>query len=157
MKCVGTVPPMAMQGMRCSARMQTASDTMPQRGFPTIGRLAEFWRSWRVDGATFSPSLRKKFTPVHGKQRNPCTQNPNPNSLRTRFPASSSFGSFISFAICCLLLLLIDYNSPFRVRSDLLVEALGRKERHRDREIIADKGKGIHGYAFLWSFASFYS
>ena len=71
---------MAMQGMQCWPPMQTASETTLYRGFPTMGRLIEFWRSWRVEGATLRPSLRKKLMAVHGKHLNPCTQNPSPSS-----------------------------------------------------------------------------
>ncbi|KAL6332108.1 hypothetical protein AAG906_020790 [Vitis piasezkii] len=45
-----------------------------------MGRLTEFWRSWRVEGAALRPSLRKKLMAVHGKHLNPCTQNPSPSS-----------------------------------------------------------------------------
>jgi hypothetical protein len=46
-----------------------------------MGRLAEFWRSWRVEGSTLSPSFTKKFIAIHGKHLNPCTQNPKTSIL----------------------------------------------------------------------------
>ena len=70
---------MAMQGMQCWPPMQTALETTPYRGFPTMRRLTEFWRSWRVEGAALRSSLRKKLMAVHGKHLN-CTQNPSPSS-----------------------------------------------------------------------------
>lgn len=55
-----------------------------------MGRLAEFWRIWRVDGSTLIPSLRKKFTPIHGKHLNPCTKYPIPSSNFLFLPISPS-------------------------------------------------------------------